>query len=101
MERMNIIVKRAILEVLDELYADLEVMEKNTSRKWGRTGAVEQSKTWNRETKEYDLDYDEDGNPVMEDVYDYIPKTDSDYDDSDRAKLSAIESVKKALDKLV
>lgn len=101
MDRMNIIVKRAMLEVLEELYVDLETMEKNTNRKWGKTGAVEQSKKWNKETREYDLEYDEDGNPVMEEVYDYIPKTDSDYDDTDRAKLSAVETVKKALDKLI
>ena len=98
---MNIIVKKAMLEVLEELYCRLDDMENDCKRYWGRTEQMVQKTKWDRETKEDIPQFNEDGEPIMEYVYDYITKTDDQIDDRDRAKLSAIESIKKTLDKLV
>lgn len=98
---MNIKTKKAMLEVLENLFDQLDSTEKEVRQYWGKTEVQEQSKHWNRETHEYDLEFDENGEPVMEWVYDYIPKPDDMYDDSDKAKLSAVDTVRKALEKLV
>ena len=98
---MNITVKKAMLEVLEELYCRLEDLENDCKRYWGRTENMEQKTKWNKETHESDPVYDDNGDPVMEYVYDYIYKTDDMITDRDRAKLTAIENIKKSLDKLV
>lgn len=101
MDRMNIIVKKAMLEVLEELYCRLDDVENDCRRYWGRTDRQEQKTRWNKETHESDPVFDDNGEPVMEYVYDYIEKTEDEITDRDKAKLSAIDSVRKSLDKLV
>lgn len=99
MERLNIKSKMALLEVLEDVYGRLEEIKTNVSTYYGPTGEQEQRERWNEETKCYEPMFDDDGNPVMRDVYGYLPKTE--LSDTDKAKLSAVDTVIKALDKLV
>lgn len=66
MERMNIKAKMAMLEELEVMFDQLECDEKSTKQYSGRTEQQVQLKHWNRETHDYDLEYDENGDPVME-----------------------------------
>ena len=101
MERMNINIKKAVLEVLEVLFDQLDCEEKSVKEYYGRTGEQVQAKKWNSERHDYDLQYDENGEAIMEYVYDYIPKTSDEISDTDKAKMTAIDAIRKALEKLI
>ena len=99
MKKTDILVKKSILDKLETIFDDLDAQERAVHITYGRTGNQVQSKKWNKETREYDYLFDDDGNPLMEDEWDDIPKTE--LSDRDKAELKAIEVIKSALEKLI
>lgn len=90
-------------EVLEGLFNKLEEDLKDASRYYGRTGEQKQKEKWNRETDSYDLVVDDNGDPVMEDVWDYIEYTEEEYARHPEYKLKAevIKQVMKDIEKLL
>lgn len=90
-------------EVLEDLYDRLEQNLLDTTRYYGKTGEQKQKERWNRETGDYEKVFDEDGNPEMEDVYDYIEYTEEDLEKhpDEVLKAEAIKQVMKEIEKLL
>lgn len=93
--------KKATFEVVERVVDYLEDLRKEVNRKWDKTGEQEQDwdyKDGKRVPKWRDAD---ETIPVMRDIYDYMPKDESEYTDADRLKLIAIDSIYTAVMKLV
>ena len=99
MKKTDIMVKKAVLNNLEDIFRDLETKEECLKVTYGKTGKQVQSRKWNRETQSYDYLFDDDGKPIMEDEWADVPKTE--FNDDDKAELKAIEIVKAALEKLI
>ena len=99
MKKTDIMVKKAVLNNLEDIFRDLETKEECLKVTYGKTGKKVQSKKWNRELGEFEYLVDDDGNPIMEDEWADVPKTE--FNDDDKAELKAIEIVKAALEKLI
>ena len=99
-----VMVKREMLDVLQECMERLDTIEREISLEWRSTGEQEQLTRWNKETDKSELVYlddegkrtfDNTGVPCMVDCYDNLPK--EEYSDRDKAKLEAIEKVRQTL----
>ena len=91
-------VKKAELDLLEQMYHILEREKEDVAQTWGKTGNKVQSKKWDRENDKWIYLEDDDGNPIMEDECGPIPKPEDAYTDYDRAKLKAIENLTKKLE---
>ena len=91
-------VKKAELDLLEQMYRILEREKEDVAQTWGKTGNKVQSKKWDRENDKWIYLEDDDGNPIMEDECGSIPKPEDEYTDNDRAKLKAIENLTKKLE---
>ena len=90
-------------EVLEDLYSRLEEKLQDTARHYCKTGEQKQKERWNRELEELEKIFDENGEPVMEDVYDYIPYTEEELDKypDKRIEAEAIRLVMEELEQLL
>ena len=90
-------------EILEDLYSRLEDKLKDTTRYYGKTGEQKQKERWNRELEESEKVFDDDGNPVMEDVYDYVPYTEEELENypDERIKGQAVRQVMEELEQLL
>lgn len=61
----------------------------------------EQVKIYNRETKEWEKQYDENGNPEMRSIFDYVELEEDDLDETQKLKLNEFNKVMKELEKLL
>lgn len=86
-------------EILESLFERLEEELKDTSRYYGKTGVQKQKERYNREIGDYEKVFDENGEPEMEDVYDYIPYTEDEMKDRPDALLKA-EVIKDVISEL-
>lgn len=95
----KLIIKKELLDVLTEnVLPELERVEKQTRMDYRVVGKSDRQKT-NWKTDE--LIFDEEGNPVYEDKWDYVKKEEDELTDKDKARLSAIELIYNALEKLI
>ena len=94
---------RCRAEILEDLYERLEDKLKDTERYYGKTGEQKQKERWNRELEELEKIFDENGEPVMEDVYDYIQYTPEELENNpdERIKAEAIRQVMEELEQLL
>ena len=90
-------------EILEGLYSDLEYKLKDATRYWGRTGEQKQKETYNSETKQYDPCFDDNGDPIMTDVYDDIEYTADELAEHPEviAKVQVIQQLMKDLEKML
>lgn len=96
MKSEKLIVKREVLDILCKLFATLDEEEKCVNQEYTIIGEkTRQRKDW----RTGELVTDEDGNPVMEDEWGYVPK--KVLTDDDKAKLQAIGQIKAVLEKLI
>ena len=85
------------LEVLEPFYVKLDNEEESICRKFTKTGEQRIKKDWaNGHGEEM---YNEDGSPVMEDVWDYVEKTH--LSDEDKYRLAIIRSIRAKLDDII
>lgn len=92
--------KKAMLEVIEELYSSLETTEKNVTYSYEVVGKEdEQAKDW--KTGELKWEDEEKTIPYYRNRYDYVKRDEDSLDDHDKAKLEAIAEIRKALDKLI
>ena len=93
--------KKAMIEVLETLFDRIEYETKNLRYDYRRTGEMKQTEKYNRETHEYEPQFDEDGNPIMEEVWDNVEMTEAEIPEYHKVKLAALRDVEKALEKLL
>ena len=93
--------KRASLDILEALLDKLESLRKENLCYWGNTGEVEPKRMYNRETDTVEDVLDDDGNPVMEEVWGNVPKKPEDLTDYDKAYLTAVDTIKKKLEAMI
>ena len=94
-------VKRATLDILEALTEKLEDLKRERTTEYGKTGEVQKKRRWNRETDQIEDVLDEDGNPVMEDVWGEVPKKPEDLTDYDKAYLTALGTIKQKLEGMI
>ena len=99
MNTMKIKTKKELINILaDRIFPVLDDIEKDVNSEWKVIGKSDrQKKNWRTD----ELIFDDEGNPVYEDEYGYVPKDPDCYDDNDKAKLAAIENIKNTLEKLI
>lgn len=96
---LNIKEKKALLEVLEQTYDYVESLKKDTLREYRVIGKEsEQAKSW--KTDELLWEDEEHTIPKYYDKYGYVDKTDDELTESDKVKLTAINEVLKALEKM-
>lgn len=94
----NVMVKREMLDLLETLYKELDDAERPIGKSYECVGKEEeQAKDWR--TGELLWEDEEQTIPKYRDKWDWVEK--SELDDNDKAKKEAIETIRKALDKLV
>ena len=92
--------KKAMLDIIEELFKSLDDTEKNVVYSYEVVGKEdEQAKDW--KTGELKWEDDEHTIPYYRNRYDYVKRDVESLDDYDKAKLEAIAEVRKALDKLI
>lgn len=90
--------KRITLEYLEQLMESLNRFEDDVKKEWAVVGKEEeQAKDWR--TDELLWEDEEKTIPKYRDKYDYVPK--KELDEDDKTKLDAINTIKKALEKLI
>lgn len=87
--------KRIMLEVLEVLMDRLDDERRYTSQSYEKVGE-EQKKDENGE-----LMFDEDGQPIMKNVYDYVDLKVEDMSESSQIKMECIDKIQTFLEKLV
>lgn len=97
----NIITKKAVLEVIEKLYNELDNLTTETTKTYKKVGVDETKQRTHWKTGELIWEDEEQTIPSYEPIYDYVDKTDEEMTDEDVATLDAIAVVRKALDKLV
>ena len=90
--------KKAIAEILDELYKVVEDKEKSIHNKYEVVGE-DQAKDWR--TGELRWEDEEKTIPMMVSKYDYVPKSDDELDCDDHARIKACQYVMTQLDKML
>ena len=90
-------------EILESLYSDLEYKLKDASMYYGKTGNQKQKMIWNKETKDYDPQFDESGEPIMEDEWGDIEYTEEELEDHPEvvARISVIKQLMKDMEKML
>lgn len=90
-------------EILEGIYSDLEYKLKDATRHWGRTGEQKQKEIYNKDTGEYDLCFDENGDPIMTDVYDDIEYTTDELAEHPEVitKVQVIQQLMKDVEKML
>lgn len=96
-----LIEKRAMLEILEDLFVQIENAEKNLNVVFRETEELRQSEKWNRETKTWDLLYNEDGTPKMEHVWKDVEISDDELPDLNKAKKEIYKKIREYLEKLI
>lgn len=92
--------KKMLIEVLERLTEVLDEMEKDCHQVYKCVGKeTEQARSWR--TDELLWTDEEKTIPLYRDRYEYVPLADDEMDDEQRAKVKAIETISKALEKLV
>ena len=91
-----ILTKKMTLEVLESLFSTLETEESYITMKteWYDTDEPRLDENGNPKTRE-------DGSIIYKSTYRDVPRPESDYSDEQRAKLEAINEIKKQLEKLI
>ena len=91
------------LEILGNLYKELERMEKDTCEVYTDTGRQEQRKVWNSSIGDYELVWEDEAQtiPDMRNVWEYVPTPYDELTDEKKAKMDAIKKVKTYLEKLI
>ena len=91
--------KKELINILaDRIFPTLDAIENDTKSVWKAIGKSDkQKKNWRTD----ELMFDDEGNPIYEDEYGYVPKEPDEFDDDDRAKLNAIEVIRNTLEKLI
>lgn len=95
----KLLTKRAILTILaDRLYPELDRADKDAREDYRITGKTDKQKiSW----KTDEPVFDENGNPVYEDKWEYVMKEEDELTEEDKAKIAAVEIIRSALDKLI
>lgn len=90
-------------EILEDMYSNLDYKLKDATKYWGKTGCKKQKTVWNKETKEYDPQFDENGDPIMEDEWDDIEYTEEELEDHPEviARIAVIKQLMKELEKML
>ncbi len=97
MEKLN--TKKELLTILAErIYPELERAEKDAGCDYKKIGV---SSTQRKNWKTGELMFDENGDPIYEEIWDYVDKDEDEVTDKDKAKLDAIEIIRNALDRLI
>ena len=92
--------KKAMLDIIEELYKSLDDTEKNVTYSYEAVGKEEEQATdWR--TGELRWEDEEKTIPYYKNKYDYVKRDEADFSDYDKAKLEAIAEIRKALDKLI
>jgi len=90
-------------EILEGIYSDLEYKLKDATRYWGRTGEQKQKEKYNKETDKYEPCFDDNGDPIMTDVYDDIEYTEEELEEHPEvvAKIEVIKQLMKDMEKML
>ena len=89
--------KKIKADILQQLYEQLEQRERYDCMDYRKTG--EQKQRW--DYGNHCPKVDDDGEPVMDDVYDYFPIPEEEITDEQRIKLKVIGELKVAITKLL
>lgn len=91
--------KKELLNILaDRIFPNLEMAEKDAREDYKITGKTDkQKKDW----KTDELLFDDNGDPIYEDKWEYVEKTPEEMTEDDNAKIAAIEIIRNALEKLI
>ena len=92
--------KRAMLNVLERVFDQLEDISKDCTMTYEVVGKRDEQDT-NWRTGELLWEDDEKTIPKMKDKYDYVPIPEDDMTDEQICKLHAINEIKNALEKLI
>lgn len=96
----SIKVKKEVLSLLESFECTLSSREQDARQEYTEVGLSDEQKTdWR--TGELLWEDEEKTIPIYKPIYDYVDKKESELDDDDRAKLEAIDIVRKALNALI
>lgn len=99
------VVARAKAEVLEDVYNYVQRAEEQITKHFGPTGEKRQSERYNRESGQYELQWEDEEKtvPVMEDVYDDVEYTVEELEDMPEilAKKIVYQEILKTLEKML
>ena len=93
--------KKVMLDALEELFGIIERNKEDICQEYRKTGELQQKTRYNKETKDWEPAFDDDGNPVMEDVWDYFNIPEKELSDEKKLKLEVWKEVEKTLERLL
>lgn len=90
-------------EILEDIYDSLEYKLKDACQYYGRTGNKKQKEKYNKETGEYEPQFDDNGDPIMEDEWEYIAYTAEELaNNADvRTRIDVIKQIMKDIEKML
>jgi hypothetical protein len=87
------------IEYLECAAKELYRRRDDITKEYKPTGEKTEKTKWDRELDKRVPVLDEDGNPVLEDVYDFLPK--EKLDDEDKAKLQVLNGIIKKIEAMI
>ena len=93
--------KKALLEALEEVFHAIEVAEKELQQDYRQTDKLEQKTTYDRDLHDFVPVYDDNGDPVMINVWEYVNIPEEEMTEEKHLKLCAFRDIEKALEKLL
>lgn len=85
-------------EILNDLYKEVEQKAKSLRYTYDVIGE-EQVRKWNKETEEYELQWNEDGSPLMRDKWGDVEK--DELTDDDKERMEILEDIMRKLAKMI
>ena len=88
--------KRETMEALNWIMEQIAWKEKDCTGIWDKTGNKVRKKHWGKDIKDYEYDYDENGDPIMVDEYDtiYVDINDDRIDERNRMLYNGLQRIK-------
>ena len=93
--------KKAMLDALETILGSVEETIKDFGQDYRKTDKMEQKTEWDAEERKWKNVFDDDGNPVMTNVWDYVELPDDEISDEKKALRNSYKEIQKTLEKMI
>ena len=93
--------KKAMLDALETILGYVEEKIKDFGQDYRKTDKMEQKTEWDAEERKWKNVFDDDGNPVMTNVWDYVELPDDEISDEKKALRNSYKEIQKTLEKMI
>ena len=93
--------KKAMLDALETILGYVEEKIKDCGQDYRKTDKMEQKTEWDAEERKWKNVFDDDGNPVMVNVWDYVELPDDEMSDEKKALRNSYKEIQKTLEKMI